>query len=159
MEKKFKPKPKPKPALYPKSSYSQSYSRPSYTQTRPRYGSANAEFKKILDLIQYGLPPPKSIYSTEGRKAQNIANIGFRYIDQGRFTDGFNNMINALVLGVPEPANTRIKSILLKSLSQISNDSRSSNTIQKSSYLKKCSWCGKENKTSNKFCLNCGRSL
>ena len=159
VEKKFKPKPKPKPALYPKSSYSQSYSRPSYTQTRPRYGSANAEFKKIIDLIQFGLPPPKSIYSAEGKKAQNIANIGFRHIDQGRFTDGFNNMINALILGVPEPANTRIKLILLKSLSQISNDSRSSNTIQKSSYLKKCSWCGKENKTSNKFCLNCGRGF
>ena len=163
VEKKFKPKPKPipkpKPSPYPKSPYSQSYSRPSYTQTRSRYGSTNADFKKIIDLIKFGLPPPKSIYSAEGKKAQHIANIGFRYIDQGRFTDGFNNMINALTLGVPEPTNTRIKLILLKSLGQVSNNTLASNTIQRPSYLKKCSWCRKENKISNKFCVNCGRGL
>ena len=161
VEKKFKPKPKPKPkpSPYPKSPYSQSYSRPSYTQTRSRYGSTNADFKKIIDLIQFGLPPPKSVYSAEGKKAQDIANIGFRYIDQGRITDGFNNMINALILGVPEPTNTRIKLILLKSLGQISNNTPASNTIQRPSYLKKCSWCRKENKISNKFCVNCGRGL
>jgi len=157
VEKKFKPKPKPSP--YPRSSYAQSYSRPSYTQTRPRYGSNNVEFKKIIDLILYGLPPPKSIYSVEGKKAQNIANYAFRDIEQGRFSDGFNNMINALILGVPEPMNSRIKTILLKSLSQFSSDSQSSTAIQKSSDSKKCSWCGKENKISNKFCINCGRGL
>ncbi len=157
VEKKFKPKPKPSP--YPKSSYAQSYSRPSYTQTRPRYGSTNVEFKKIIDLIQYGLPPPKSIYSAEGKKAQNIANIAFRYIDQGRFTDGFNNMMSALIMGVPEPMNSRIKLIMLKSLGQFSRDSQPITTIQKSSNTKKCSWCGKENKINNKFCLNCGRGF
>ncbi|MEE9572347.1 MAG: caspase family protein [Candidatus Neomarinimicrobiota bacterium] len=159
MEKKFKPKPKLKPSPYTRSSYAQSYSRPSYTQTRPIYRSNNVEFKKIIDLILYGLPPPKSIYSVEGKKAQNFANYAFRDIDQGRFSDGFNNMINALILGVPEPMNSRIKTILLKSLSQFSSDSQSSNAIQKSSNTKKCSWCGKENKISNKFCLNCGRGF
>ena len=159
VEKKFKPKPKPKPSPYTRSSYTQSYSRPSYTQTRPRYGSDSVDFKKILDLFQYGLPPPKSIYSAEGKKAQNIANIAFRDIDQGRFTDGFNNMINALILGVPEPMNSRIRTIVLKSLSKFSSGSQSSTTIQKSINIKKCSWCGKENKISNKFCQNCGRSL
>jgi len=159
VEKKFKPKPKPKPSPYSRSLYPQSYSRPTYTQTRPRYGSNNVEFKKIIDLILYGLPAPKSIYSAEGKKAQTIANTAFKSIDQGRFTDGFNNMINALVLGVPEPTNTRIKMILLKSLSQFSSSSQSTNTIQKFSNIKKCSWCGKENKMLNKFCLNCGRRL
>jgi len=48
-------------------------------------------------------------------------------------------MINALILGVPEPTNTRIKLILLKSLGQISNNTPASNTIQRPSYLKKCS--------------------
>jgi len=159
VEKEFKPKPKPKPSPYPRSSYTRTYSRPSYTQTTPRYGSNNVEFKKIKDLILYGLPQPKSLYSVEGKKAQKIAIIAFRDIDQGRFTDGFNNMITALILGVPEPMNSRIKTILLKSLSQFSGYSQSSTTIQKASNIKKCSWCGKENKISNKFCLNCGRGL
>jgi hypothetical protein len=159
VEKKFKPKPKPKPSPYTRSSYAQSYSRPSYTPTRPIYGTNNVDIKKIKDLILYGLPTPKSIYSAEGKRAQNIANIAFRDIDQGRFTDGFKNMINALMLGVPEPMNSRIKTILLKSLGQFSSGSQSSTTIQKSSNIKKCSWCAKENKISNKFCQNCGRSL
>ncbi|MHA1460538.1 MAG: zinc-ribbon domain-containing protein, partial [Promethearchaeota archaeon] len=159
VEKKFKPKPKPKPSPYTRSPRPQSYSRPSYTQTRPTYGSNDVDVKKIKDLILYGLPPPKSIYSAEGKKAQNIANMAFRYIDQGRFKDGFNNMITALIMGVPEPMNSRIKTILLKSLSQFSGGSRSSTPIQKASNSKKCSWCGKENKISNKFCLNCGRGL
>jgi len=159
VEKEFKPKPKPRTSSYPRNPYAQSYSRPIYTQTRPRYGSNDVDFKKIRDLILYGLPPPKSIYSAEGKKAQNIANMAFRDIDQGKFKDGFNNMITALILGVPEPMNSRIKTILLKSLSQFSSDSQSSTTIQKSSNTKKCSWCGKENKISNKFCLNCGRGF
>ena len=88
-----------------------------------------------------------------------MANIAFRDINEGRFSDGFNNMVSALIMGVPEPMNKRIKTILLKSLSQFSRDSQSSTTIQKSSNTKKCSWCGKENKISNKFCLNCGRGF
>ena len=155
VEKEFKPKPKLRP--YPRSSYTQSYSRPIYTQTKPRYESNNIEFQKIKELIHYGLPQPKSIYSAEGKKAQSIANIAFREINQGRYSDGFNNMVNALILGVPEPMNMRIKTILLKSLSQFSRDSQSSTTIQKNS--KFCKWCGKENKMSNKFCLNCGRGF
>jgi hypothetical protein len=159
VEKKIKPNPKPKPSTYPKSSYAQSYSKPSYPQTRSSYGSTNVELNKISDLILHRLPLPKSIYSVEGRKAQDIANLAFRYIDQGRFKDGFNNMITALILGVPEPMNSRIKKILLKSLSQFSNYSQPLTTIQRPSDPKKCSWCGKENKISNKFCLNCGRGL
>ncbi|GAF93822.1 unnamed protein product, partial [marine sediment metagenome] len=50
VEKEFKPKPKPRPSPYPRSSYVSSYSRPSYIQTKPRYGSNNVEFKKIIDL-------------------------------------------------------------------------------------------------------------
>ena len=157
VEKEFKPK--PKPFIYPRSSYAQSYSRPSYIQTKPRYESKNVEFKKIIELIHYGLPQPKSIYSAEGIRAQNIADIAFRDINQGRFSDGFNNMVSALILGVPEPMNRRIKTILLKSLSQFSRDSQSPTTIQKSSNNKWCIWCGKENKISNKFCVNCGRGL
>ena len=157
VEKEFKPKPKPRP--YPRSSYTQSYSRPIYTQTKPRYESNNIEFKKIIELIHYGLPPPKSIYSAEGKKAQNIANIAFREINQGRYSDGFNNMVNALILGVPEPMNRRIKTILLKSLSQFSRDSQSSTNIQKYGNTKFCKWCRIENKMSNKFCLNCGRGF
>jgi len=159
VEKEFKPKPKPKPSPYPRSSYTQSYSRPIYTQTTPRYGSTNVDFKKIKDLILYGLPQPKSLYSVEGKKAQNLAIIALRDIDQGRFSDGFNNMVSALILGVPEPMNSRIKTILLKSLSQFSSDSQSSTPIQKHSNTQFCKWCGKENKISNKFCLNCGRGF
>jgi len=157
-------KPIPKPSPYPRSTYAQSYSRPSYAIARPGYNNAlpgyesnKVEFKKVIDLILYGLPPPKNIFSAEGKKAQNIANIAFRNIDQGRFKDGFNNMMTALILGVPEPMNSRIKMILLKSLSQFSSDSQSLTPIQKSINTKKCSWCRKENKKSNNFCQYCGR--
>ncbi|NHJ22477.1 MAG: hypothetical protein EAX91_16140 [Candidatus Lokiarchaeota archaeon] len=161
VEKTFKPKPqpRPKPYTYSQRSYAPSYSRPSYPQSRPSYGSTNVDVKKIRDLILYGLPPPKSIYSAEGIKAQNIAALGFRYIDQGRFKDGFNNMFTALLLGVPEPMNSRIKTILLTSLNQFSSTSQPSTTIRKPTNSKKCSWCGKENRIANKFCENCGRSL
>ncbi|MHA1375729.1 MAG: zinc-ribbon domain-containing protein [Promethearchaeota archaeon] len=68
-------------------------------------------------------------------------------------------MITALLLGVPEPMNSRIKTILLKSLSEFSSASQPSTTIRKPINSKKCSWCGKENKITNKFCANCGRGL
>jgi hypothetical protein len=159
VEKKFKPKPKPISAPYTRRTYTPSYIRPSYPQARPSYESSNIDIKKIRDLILYGLPPPKSIYSADGKMAQNIANLAFRDLDQGRFKDGFNNMINALVLGVPEPMNSRIKTILLKTFTQFSNNAQPSTIIQKTSSSKKCNWCGKENIISNKYCINCGKGV
>ena len=148
VEKKFKPTPTISP-------YTRRASYPIYkTQTHTQ---TNHELNKIRDSILYGLPSPKPHDSIEGRKALNIANLAFTLINQGKFKEGFDSMIYALMLGVPEPANRRIKQILLDSLNRSSNYTNQTKT--NINPTKKCISCGSLNKTSNKFCINCGGVL
>jgi len=149
VEKKFKPTPTISP--YTRRSYYPTYKTQTYTQT-------NQEINKIRDLITYGLPSPKPHDSIEGQKALNIANLAFTLINQGKFKEGFDSMIYALMLGVPEPANRRIKQILLDSLNRSSNYTNQTLNTNKNP-TKKCISCGSLNKTSNKFCINCGGVL
>jgi len=149
VEKKFKPTPTISP--YTRSPYHLSYRTQTPTQT-------NHELNKIRDLLLYGLPSPKPHDSIEGQKALNIANLAFTLINQGKFKEGFDSMIYALMLGVPEPANRRIKQILLDSLNRSSNYTNQTLTTNKNP-TKKCNSCGSLNKTSNKFCINCGGVL
>jgi hypothetical protein len=145
VEKKFKPTPTISP--YTRSPYR--------TQT---YTQKSHELNKIRDLILYGLPSPKPHTSIEGQKALKIANLAFILINQGKFKEGFDRMIFALMSGVPEPANRRIKQILLDSLNPSSNYTNQT-SITNIYPTKKCNSCGCLNKTSSKFCLKCGGVL
>jgi hypothetical protein len=149
VEKKFKPTPTISP--YTRSPYYPSYRTQTYTQK-------SHELNKIRDLILYGLPSPKPHTSIEGQKALNIANLAFTLINQGKFKEGFDRMIFALMSGVPEPANRRIKQILLDSLNPSSNYTNQT-SITNINPTKKCNSCGCLNKTSSKFCINCGGVL
>lgn len=152
VNKKLKPK---KPVYQPRTRYP-SYYRPS---TTPTYTDINT----IKDIILHRLPPPKSSYSTEGKKALMVANVAFKFINQGRYKESFEYMINALILGVPEPMNSRIKSILLNSLNRGSSSTTSrygsSSPYSDPLEYKKCMWCGKINQKSDVYCVNCGKVL
>jgi len=148
-ERKFKPKPR-----IPSYQYKPRYS----PYAKPATSANQIDIKEVRNSILYGMPPPKQMYSTEGQRAQVIANMAFESVNRGDFRRAFELMINALKLGVPEPTNSRIKNILLASVnSAVSN---SNNVSQKSSPLEKiCPGCGHVNKNINMFCINCGRSL
>ncbi|MFW9822591.1 MAG: caspase family protein [Candidatus Thorarchaeota archaeon] len=154
IDKKIKPKPI-------KSFYKPRTTVPSYSQsrTRPTYTDVNT----VRDIILNRLPPPKSSYSSEGKRALTIANMAFTMLNQGRYKESFEYMINALILGVPEPVNSMIKKILLDSLdrsdSTTSTRERGFPSYSDPSIGIKCAWCGKMNKRSNKYCISCGRSL
>lgn len=145
VEKKTKPKP-------PKPLYQQRTSSPTY-----------ADINTIKDIVLNRLPPPNSNYSEDGKRALLIANMAFNFLNQGRYKESYEYMINALILGVPEPMNSRIKSIILDSLDRSSSPSGSTHeepsTHKDSLEFKKCIWCGKLNKRSYNNCINCGRSL
>ncbi|MFX0007068.1 MAG: caspase family protein, partial [Candidatus Hermodarchaeota archaeon] len=156
VRKTAKPKPKISPYAY----------RPSYTPSRPIYTPptqpstpiGQADLNRIRDSILYGMPPPKTPYSEEGRKTLLIANMAFDLINRGDFKKAFDYMITALMLGVPEPMNSRIKNILLDSLNRAAGPS-SSSTQQEPIPKKKCSWCGSLNQNTAKYCYNCGRVI
>ncbi len=156
VKKTAKPKPKISPYAY-KPSYTPS--RPIYTRsTQPSRPVGQMDLNRIKDSILHGMPPPKTHYSEEGRKALLIANMGFEHINRGDFKKAFEFMISALMLGVPEPMNSRIKKILLDSLDRGTGAS-SSSTQQVPTSKKKCSWCGSLNQKTAKFCYNCGRGI
>ena len=149
IEKRFKPKPR-----IPSYTYQPRYS----PYAKPTIPVNQIELKKIRDSILYDMPPPKLPYSAEGQKAQMIANMAFDLVNRGDFRRAFDFMISALMLGVPEPMNSRIKTILLDSLNRSVGNSNYSS--QKNLTLEKiCSSCGHANKNIDKFCYNCGRSL
>ncbi|MFX1488234.1 MAG: caspase family protein [Promethearchaeota archaeon] len=146
---------KPVRPVYQQKPYYQRYYRPSTPTVQPTV----EEIKKALIRR---LPPPLPSYTPEGRRALSIANMAFEFLNQGRYKESIQYMLNALMLGVPEPMNTRLKTILLTSLDRASNlgggfDSSPFSNI--SNDIKKCSWCGKNNPISYKYCSNCGRSL
>jgi hypothetical protein len=149
-------KPKPLRPIYQSRPKVPSYYMP---RTTPTYGDNNA----IKDIILNRLPPPKSPFSSEGKRASIIANMAFLSINQGKYKESFEYMINALMLGVPEPMNSRIKNILLNTLNRGSNSTttRYGGTSSYSNPLniKRCEWCGKANKISTTYCVNCGKVL
>lgn len=104
---------------------------------------------KLIDLILHGMPPPKPSYSLDGKKALMMANMAFNMLNQGEIKKAFDFMISSLLLGVPEPMNSRIKKILLDSL----------NRNMGNSINKRCNQCGTLNRNTNKYCQNCGRLL
>ncbi|MFW9819214.1 MAG: caspase family protein, partial [Candidatus Thorarchaeota archaeon] len=156
VKKTAKPKPKISPYTY----------KPIYTPSKPIYTTPSQpstpigqmDINKIRDSILYGMPPPKTNYSEEGRKALLIANMAFELINKGDFKKGFDYMISALVLGVPEPMNSRIKKILLDSLYRGAGMS-GSGPEQLPPSKKRCDWCGSLNQNTANFCYNCGREI
>jgi hypothetical protein len=156
VRKTAKPIPKISPYTY----------RPIYTPSRPIYIPPTQPstpidqmaLNRIRDSLLYGMPPPKTHYSEEGRKALLIANMAFDLINRGDFKKAFDYMISALILGVPEPMNSRIKKILLDSMNRAAGPS-SSSTQQIPISKKKCSWCGSLNQNTAKYCYNCGRVI
>ncbi len=151
IEKKYKPKPKPKPTSYGYKPVYSTYAKPS---TIPR----QIDLNKIRDLILFGMPPPKPINSVEGQRALRIANMAFEAITLGDIKKSFDYMINSLILGVPEPTNSRIKSFILDSLNRSSGSSNNNSQGNLNGY-RKCKWCGSPVKSTNKYCYNCGRLL
>ena len=150
---------RPKPISYGyKPSYGTSYtsSRPSYTA--PTKPITQMDIKKMRDSILYGMPPPKSSNSEEGRKAILVVNMAYDFIKRGEISKGFDFMIKALILGVPEPMNSNIKKVLLDSLNR-NIESSSSGSQNDSTYQKRCNVCGQLNRNTTKFCTNCGLSL
>jgi len=160
VEKTVKPKPKPivKRPIY------QQPQLPRYSSTQPISNRQPIDIKKIKDIIQYAIPPPKPRNSVEGKRGSLAANIGFKLLNQGKYTESLEYMVNALMLGVPEPMNTRIKNIILDAINRISN-LPSSNSFGTSNYssnlpnMKKCPKCGTQNQLTYKYCLDCGRIL
>ena len=154
VEKKLKPKPvRP---VYQQRTRVPVYTRPG---TIPSYN-----INTIRDIILNRLPAPKPSYSLEGQRALIIANKAFELINQGRYKESFEYMVNALILGVPEPMNSRIKSILLNALNRNSGTPTSQfsghpPSDDDSIGSKKCKWCGKVNQQSNTYCINCGKVL
>ncbi len=151
---------KPKPRV-PSYGY-----RPQYTQPIPRYTIPSRislpigidALKKVRDIILSGMPPPKNSYSEEGKKAILIANMAFDSINKGDFKGGYDFMMSALILGVPEPMNSRIKKLLLDSLDRGIGEYSSRAQIQPTS-KKICNWCGEINNITHKFCTKCGRLI
>jgi len=150
---------RPKPISY---GYKPSYGT-SYTSSRPRYTAptkpiTQMDIKKMRDSILYEMPPPKSINSEEGRKAILVVNMAYDFIKRGEISKGFDFMIKALILGIPEPMNSNIKKVLLDSLNR-NIESSNPGSQNDSTYQKRCSVCGQLNRNTTKFCTNCGRLL
>lgn len=166
VEKKFKPKPKP---TYPTYTQRPAYTRPIYEQ---KVTFDNTSMDKIREIILYRLPPAKSPYSVEGKRALNVANNALQQINRGDVLTGTQNIIEALMLGVPEPMNSRFKATLLESIARMKSQvgvrpSIPTTTISREQPIKKpesqvssnilyCTSCGQQNNASYKFCKNCG---
>ncbi|MFX0027138.1 MAG: thrombospondin type 3 repeat-containing protein, partial [Candidatus Hermodarchaeota archaeon] len=149
---------KPKQVVpYKKSPYSVPY-------TQPTTKTTSLNINQLKNTILYHLPPPKTSNSTEGKRALTMANYAFKLFSQGRYQESILNMLKALMLGVPEPTNSRLKIIILDSLNRIEDSIRSltsytSPTIGETHLTKSCVFCGTLNKITNKFCTECGRAL
>ena len=143
-------RPIPKKNLY--SSHSVPYTR--YSKPTPmNLDNLNSQIKNLLN----SLPQPYSLNSERGRKAALVANLAFKYLDEGKVKDSIDSMITALVLGVPEPYNTQIKSFLLKIL-PVNEQNKQMRETKKGEY-KQCPNCKKLNRQNSLFCTNCGHSF
>ncbi len=149
IEKKFREKPSISPYRY-ESSYS--------PYTKPRIPLNQLDLNKIRDLILYNMPPPKPINSLEGQKALRIAKIAFEAITQSDYKKSIDLLVSALMLGVPEPMNSQIKSFLIDSLNRFKGASRLDSQDNLTAY-RKCNSCGKLNKKTAKYCYYCGGLL
>jgi len=153
--------PKPPPKSY--SSYFP-YSKP----TLPTFSSIDPNLITdrfvLLDFLKYQLPPPKSIYSQEGQKANMIALFSLECISDGRISEGIASIIMALKMGLPEPLNSTVKNALLTALNILGpSPSYNSPRYFPSSILSEpdriCKNCGRKNPPTNNSCTNCARWL
>jgi hypothetical protein len=170
-----KEKPKPVRPVYKPRPYT-----PVYTQTRPIYSQQKSlaqlspsEINELRNTILYRLPSPKSPFSQEGKLAMSIANLAMDDLKRGDMFNFSKRLVQSLMMGVPEPMNRTLKTMLLEVLDKLSpRTSRtpippSSITFPPKPYTKEapqlspeikyCGYCGKQNKATNKFCANCGR--
>lgn len=163
IEKILKPKPITPPYTY-------------YQSTRPTYNTPQitpnqTELNNIKNLILYGMPLPKQENSVEGQKALMTANLALASINQGNYVKGIELITKALMLGVPQPMNGKLKKMVLEILDTKTATSRlgtqynrnivySSPGRQDKLYIQKiCPFCKTIVKNSDKFCHYCGRWL
>ena len=152
----------------PYSQYAIPSTTSAYTPSTPyerisSYGiPSNLELNKMRiiarDFIQNKLPPPKPSFSSDGQRAMQIAMASLKLLAEGRIDESIKSMILALQLGVPEPINSQIKRTLLNLLDQ-NIDNSTITSMDKVVSHKKCMWCGTLNKSTNNFCIKCGRSF
>jgi len=114
---------------------------------------------KIKDLLINRLPPPEPSNSERGRNATVLALLASNDLKNGRLQEAAQKMMQALLLGVPEPYNTQIKEYLLKSLNIYEEKPKYIPPTSKISKkeLKKCPYCGQINEAESKFCIKCGK--
>ena len=156
---------KPKPIIKPYT--------PLYTQRQPLYQYRESktpltakEIDQLRNTILYHLPTPKSPYSQEGKRAINLATLAMYEFKRGDILNFSNHVIQALMMGIPEPMNSSLKAILLDVLDKLSK-SISPDTVRSAQQpikeeldtipeFKYCGYCGKKNNRTNKFCTYCG---
>lgn len=165
VEKDEKPKPKVYTPMYPQ--------RPSYPYLRSMAPLSPSEINQLKNTILYRLPPPKSPYSQEGRQAIYLANVAMNEFKNGNILSFSKHLIQALMMGVPEPMNSSLKVLILDILNKMAKEASRSQVAprrtvvdsqpqvkkepQISSDFRYCGYCGRKNKRTNKFCTNCGR--
>ena len=133
--------------------------KPKYTPyVKPTIPVNRINVPNIGNSILDGLPYPKDPYTEDGRKALIIANMALGLVNKGEYLKAFDYMISALKLGVPEPMNSSLRTILTRSKTTAVPDSNFS-PERNLELEKKCINCGLVNKNTHKFCTNCGRLL
>ena len=164
---------KMKPVYRPSTTSPSYYSRPTYQQT-------TMNVNELKNIIMNRTPPPKEAHTSEGMYATSLAEQGFLAINQGKSIEALNFFVKALMLGVPQPLNDKIKKILLDALynTPSSNQANPSQMQPQPSQMqpqpsqmqlqpsqmqpqkpKFCTNCGVQNKATSKFCNKCGREL
>ncbi|MBD3194158.1 MAG: hypothetical protein GF317_03825 [Candidatus Lokiarchaeota archaeon] len=143
-----KPKPKSKPYISTNVPYRQ--------VPQPNQKNINNLQTEVKNLLN-SLPPPQASNSEKGKKALFVANLAFRYLNEGKIKQSVDTMITALVLGVPEPYNSQIKSFLLKSFAVNGNNHQKANSQMRTSKI--CPYCNTHNNSTYQYCVNCGGKL
>ncbi|TFF89881.1 MAG: hypothetical protein EU548_05835, partial [Promethearchaeota archaeon] len=129
------------------------------------YTNYNYELQKtqLKDIIKYRMPPPNPRNSEAGIKSMLIATKGIELKKQGKIQESYNYLIKALILGVPEPLNSQIKSHLLYIIDETKNltlTNQSHIPPQSTETNKiKCLKCGTSTGRTSKFCTNCGSKM
>jgi hypothetical protein len=132
----------------------------SYKSYHTPYGDSMKS--KIEDIILYRLPPPEPPYTEKGKNAKILALMASNDLKSGRMQEAAEKMIQALLLGVPEPYNTQIKQYLLDSLNMNrikTNYLSSSSSKNLKTNLIKCPYCNQINEPESKFCIKCGKRV
>ncbi|MEJ2279503.1 MAG: caspase family protein [Candidatus Lokiarchaeota archaeon] len=113
--------------------------------------------KMIQDFLKNKLPPPKPINSEMGIRAMFFLTKAFELRDQGRFYEFYDYLIKSLVMGVPEPFNSQIKSQLL-GLFEARHGTLNYQPNEKNFDFVECNSCHQVTKRG-KFCSKCGKPL